>query len=107
MKFLGFLQQNTSVNSFIYCKVEQGLWCEKSEEHPSDLEEKAMGGSVTSGRYVKVQCTPHAYDHGAEAERENTKCGSLCGFSDPQIRRIAWSGSVGWEDLHLVYGQVI
>lgn len=60
-----------------------------------------------SGGYVKVQCAPYAYDHGAEAERENAKCGSLVRFSNPQIQRVARSGSVSWEVLHLVYGSVI
>ena len=61
---------------------------------------------VLSGGYVEMQCAPYAYYHGAEAERENPKRGSLVRFSNPQIRRIAWSGNVGCKVLHLVYGGV-
>ena len=104
MKFQGFVQQNTCISPFIYGKVEQDLRSEKSEEHPTNLEETATGSRVTPGGYIKVQCVPRAYDHGAEAERENTKCGPLVRFPNPRIRRVAWSGSVGREALHLVYG---
>jgi hypothetical protein len=71
--FQHFLQQNTSIDPFIYCEVEQDLRCEESDEHPRHLEEKATGGGVTSGGYVKVQSAPYAYDQGAEAERDDPK----------------------------------
>ena len=57
-----FLQQNASHNSFMYCEVEQDFRCEESEEHPRHLEGNATGDGVTSGRYVKVQSAPYAYD---------------------------------------------
>ena len=65
-----------------------------------------MGGSGTTDGYVKVQSAPYTYDEGAEAEGENPKCGSLLGFSYPQIRRIAGSGSIGCSVLHLFIGQL-
>ena len=49
-----FLQQNASRNHFVYCKVEQELRCEESDEHPRHLVEKATGGGVSSDGYVKV-----------------------------------------------------
>ena len=57
-----FLQQNTSLNPFIYCKIEEELRCDESDEHPRHLDEKAMGSSVTFGGYVEVQSAPYAYD---------------------------------------------
>jgi hypothetical protein len=78
-----FLQQSTSTNPFIYCEVEQKLRCEESDDHPRHLEDKATGGGVTSGRYVKVQSAPYAYDQGGEAEGENPKRGPLLVWSYP------------------------
>ena len=49
-----FLQQNASRNHFVYCKVEQELRCEESDEHPRHLEEKATSGGVTLDGYVKM-----------------------------------------------------
>ena len=49
-----FLQQKASRNHFVYCKVEQELRCEESDEHPRHLEEKATSGGVTLDGYVKV-----------------------------------------------------
>ena len=65
-----------------------------------------MGGSVTSGRYVEVQCAPYAYDHGADAERENPNSGPLVRFSNPQMWKIAWSGNICCEVLHLWVSEI-
>ena len=63
-----FFQQNTSRNSFVYCKVEQELRCDESGEHPRHLDEEATGDGVTFGGYVEVQGAPYAYDQGAETK---------------------------------------
>ena len=99
------LQQNTSIDPFIYCEVEQDLWCEECKDHPRRLKENTTGGSVTTGGYVKVQSAPYAYDQGAEAKGENPKRGPLLWFSYPQIRRVAWGGGIGCRILHLSIGQ--
>ena len=99
------LQQNTSTDPFIYCEVEQGLWCEESNDHPKQLGENATGGGVTSGGHAKVQSAPYAYDQGAEAERENPKRGPLLGFSYPQIRRVAGSGGIMCRVFHRFMSQ--
>ena len=70
------------------------------------MDENATGGGVTSDGYGKVQSTPYAYDQSAEAEGENPKCGSLFGFSYPQVRRVAGSGGIGCRVLHLFIGQL-
>ena len=57
-----FLQQNTSLNPFIYCKIEEELRCDESDEHPRHLDEKATGDGVTFGGYVEVHSAPYAYD---------------------------------------------
>ena len=49
-----FLQQDASRNHLVYCKVEQELRCEESDEHPRHLDEKATGGGITSDGYIKV-----------------------------------------------------
>ena len=100
------LQQKTSPDPFIYCEVEQDLWCEESKDHPKHLKENATGGGVTSGGDVKVQSAPYAYDEGAEAEGENPKRGPLLVFPYPQIRRIAGSGGIGCRVLHLFIGRL-
>ena len=100
----GPLHQHSSINPLIYCQVEEDLWCEESDDHPRNLEEKPTGGSVTSGGYVEVQSAPYAYDNGGEADGEDSKRSPLLGLSNPQIRRIARSGSIGCRVLHLFYG---
>jgi hypothetical protein len=102
----GLLQQNTSTNSFIYCKVEQELWCDESDYHPNHLQVKTTGGGVTCGGYVKVKSAPHAYDQGGEAEGENPERGPLIWLSYPQIRGIAGRGGIGWWILHLLMSQM-
>lgn len=61
-----------------------------------------MNETVACSGYVKVYSAPYTYDHGAKAEREDAKRGSLHGFSNPQKRRIAFRVLV----LHPFYGQV-
>jgi len=62
VELLHFPQQNLSIDPFIYCKEEQELRCEESDEHPRHLEEEATCGGVTSDGYVKVQSAPYAND---------------------------------------------
>jgi hypothetical protein len=99
------LQQNTSTNPFIYCEIEQDLWCEESDDHPSHLEEKTTGGGLTFGRYVKVQSAPYTYDQGGKAKGNNPKGAPLVWFSHPQIWGIAGSSDIGCRVLHLLTGQ--
>jgi len=106
VEFQGPLHQSSSINPLSYCQVEEDLWCEESDNHPTKLEEKATGGTVTSGGYVEVYSTPHAYDSGGEAHGEDSKRSPLLGLSNPQIRRIAGSGGIGCRVLHLFYGSV-
>ena len=101
MELQDFLQQNSCSNSFIYCEVEQELWCEESEDHPRNLEEKATGGGVTSGWYVKVQSAPYAYDQGAETKEDDPESAPLLWFFHPQIWDVARSGAIGRRILHL------
>ena len=101
-----FLQQNASHNQFVYCKVEQELWCEESDQHPRHLEENATGGGVTSGGYVKVHSAPYANDQGAEAECDDPKSSPLLWFSLPQIRVCARRGGIGCRIAHLFCGSV-
>ena len=96
-----FLQQNTSRNPFIYCEEEQELRCDESDEHPRHLDEKATGGGVTFGGYVKVQGAPYAYDQGAGAKRDNPKSTALLWFPHPLIWGVARSGG---RILHLFRG---
>ena len=96
------LQQNSGIDPFIYCEVEQDFRCEESDEHPSHLEEKATGGGVTSDGYVKVQSAPCAYDQGAEAERDNPKRSPLLWFFHPQIWGVGRGGGIGCRILHFV-----
>ena len=59
MELQHFLQQNTSRDPLIYCKIEQDLRREEGDNHPRHLEEKATDVGVTPGGYVEVQS---AYD---------------------------------------------
>ena len=80
-----FLQQDISIDPFIYCEVEQELRCEESDEHPRQVEEKATGVGVTSAGYVEVQSAPYAYDHGAGAKRDDCKSAPPLWFGLPVI----------------------
>ena len=102
MELQHFLQQHASRNHFVYCKVEQELRCEKSDEHPKHLEEKATSGGATFDGYVKVQSAPYAYDQGAEAERDYPKSAPLLWFCLPQILGVASSGGIVYRTLHFL-----
>src|SRR5258706_7834512 len=78
-----FLQQRNSPNPFIYCEEEQELRCEESDAHPINLDETATGDGVTSGGYADVHSAPYAYDHGAEAKRDDPKRTPLRCFPHP------------------------
>ena len=88
--FYGFLHQNTGINPFIEYGIEKSLWCDEGDEHPQNMEEMAMGGSVACDVYVEVHCGPYTYDQDAKADREDPKRGPLLRFSNPQKQRICW-----------------
>lgn len=89
-EFHGLLCQKASTNSLTYCDVEESLWCNESNDHPTTLEEKARDESVACGGYVEVRSGPYTYDHGTEAEGEDPKRGPLFWFSNPQKWRIVF-----------------
>jgi len=48
-------RNSTSLGYSRRCEqVEEDLWCEESDDHPTKLEEKATAGTVTAGGYVEV-----------------------------------------------------
>ena len=95
MELQHLLQQNASRNHFVYCKIEQELRCEESDEHPRHLVGKATGSSASSDGYVEVESAPYAYDQGAEAEGDDSIRAPLLWFSLPQIRGVARRGGIG------------
>ena len=101
-----FLHHSISTDSFIYCEVEQELWCEESDDHPKHLEEKAMGVGVMSGGYVKVQSIPCAYDQGAEAKQDDPESAPLVWFWHPYLWGVARSSGIGCRIPHLFCGSV-
>ena len=96
----GLLQHSCSIDPLVYRGTEQCLWCEESNEHPRNTEEKAIGAAVARGGYVEVQSAPHAYYHRTEAEREDPKRVSLLRTFNIQIR--TGGGGISLTILHLV-----
>ena len=101
--FHRILRQSVDIDTLVYCDVEQSLRSEESNEHPRYTDEETMDRTVACGGYVKMESAPNTYDDGAEAKGENPKRGPLPRFSNPQERRIAGSGSIAYNVLHLFY----